>query len=121
MPITAIIALIIQLLPEILSVIGVITPNMSKLIEQLGAAIPALITSLVSGGGVPDKVASILAALQAELEVMKQDTTLPTNTLQMIETVSAGITDALAAYEQAKLVTDPTTLKPLPEDLTPTS
>lgn len=112
-----IIALIIQLLPQILSQVGVITPKLSGLIEQLGAAVPGLISAVVTNGTIDDKVLAVLSGLQAELRAIGNSLNLPPVTLQRITSLDNGITAALEEYVEAKSKTDPSTLTPLPETL----
>lgn len=118
MLITTAISLIIQFLPQILSATGVISPNISKLISDLGGAIPGLITSLATPGAtVPDETITVLNGLRTELAALQADTTLDPAALQMISTLLESIDDALAAYEAAGKTDDPSTLQPLPTNL----
>ena len=115
--IVTILALIIQLLPQILAGVGVITPKMSGLIEQIGAAVPGVVSAVVTGGSVDDKVLATLRALQTEIQAIGNSTTVNPASLQLIESLDNGITNALADYEQAQVTDDPSTLTPLPETL----
>lgn len=113
--ISTILALIIQLLPQILSTVGVITPKMSSLIQELGAAVPTVITAVVSGGTVDNTVLALLQAVQTEIQALGNVAALPTATVQLIESLDNGITNALADYQLAQQTDDPSTLTPLPE------
>ena len=113
----SVIALIIQLLPGILAGAGVISPSLSTLITQLGAAIPGLITSLASGQPATSEIAVILQGIQTELTVLKANTTLNPTALADATTLDAALTDALAAYQTASTTDDPSTLTPLSTDL----
>lgn len=116
--ILTVIALIIQLLPGILQSAGVISPAMSKLISQLGAAVPGLITSLAQGKSVPDDVLALLKAFQSEIAALKASpTTLAPGALQMADSLDSALTSALAAYEDAGKKTDPSNLTDLPVSL----
>jgi hypothetical protein len=113
----SVIALIIQLLPGILAGAGVISPSMSALVTQLGAAIPGLIASLASGQPATSDVATILQGIQTELTVLKANTTLNPAALADAATLDAALTAALAAYQAGAATDDPSTLTPLPTDL----
>ena len=117
MAIMAVIALIIQFLPQILAGAGVITPAIASLIEGLGAAIPGLIQSLVSGEPVDDKVLDLLRAFQAEIAALQQSGTLDATALAQANTLTAAIAEALSNYQAAGATCDPTTLTPLPTNL----
>ena len=109
--------LVIQLLPGILQGVGVISPSMSKLITQLGAAVPGLITSVAQGKSVPDDTLAVLSALRAELTALSQNTTLAPQALGQITTLTLSLNNALIGYEAAEKVDDPSTLTDLPTDL----
>jgi hypothetical protein len=111
------ITLLISLLPNLLQELGVIPPGIATLIAQLGGAIPGLITSLASGGSVPDEIVTILGGFQAEIKVLQADTTLSPNALAIAADLDQSLTDAIAAYQKAGSVTDPSTLTPLPTNL----
>jgi hypothetical protein len=113
----SVVALIIQLLPGILSSTGLISGSLSTLISQLAAAIPGLIASIVTKQPAPTEIATILAAIQDELTVLKASTTLNPVALADATTLDAALTNALAAYQTAGTVDDPSTLTPLPTNL----
>lgn len=115
--ILSIVALVIQLLPGILSSTGVVSPAMGSLIANLGTALPGLITSLSSGGSAPDEIVAVLQGIQAELLVLRSQTQLDPQALSYATMLDAALTDALKAYEQAAVLDDPSTLAPLPTDL----
>ena len=110
---TNVIALLINLLPGLLQSVGV-SPQMSDLIGKLGAAVPVLITSLAQGKGVPDEIIAILTAFQSEIQALQSGTNLDADALAIAATLDQGITEALLAYEQSKVTTDPSNLTPLP-------
>lgn len=115
--ILSIVALVIQLLPGILSSVGVISPALGSLITNLGAAIPGLITSLSSGQSAPAEIVTILEGIQAELKVLQAQTTLDSTALSYATMLDAALTSALTACQQASVVDDPSTLTSLPTDL----
>lgn len=112
------ITLLISLLPSLLQELGVISPNMSTLIGQLGSVIPGLITALATGGSVADEVVDVLNGFAAEIKTLQADTTLSPSALAIAGDLDASLTKALAAYQAAGTVDDPSTLTPLPTDLT---
>lgn len=112
---TTAIMLAVQLLPGILQGVGVISPTMSKLISDLGAAVPTLITKLATpGASVPDDTIAVLQGLRTELGAIQADTKLAPETLQLVATLLESIDNALAAYEAGNRTDDPSTLQPLP-------
>jgi hypothetical protein len=115
--VTTIISLLIQYLPLILQSAGVISPAIETLIQQLGAALPGLIASLVAGKGPTQDVLTILQAFQTELATLRTNTALSPVVLAMADELDRGITAALNAYVAAEKTTDPTTLTELPTNL----
>jgi hypothetical protein len=116
--VTTIVTLLIQFLPIILQSAGVITPSMQTLIQQLGAALPGLITSLSQGKGATADIMAVLEAAQAEIgALIANNPGLPAATLQTAAELDKAITASLAAYTEAGKVTDPSTLTPLPTNL----
>jgi hypothetical protein len=111
------ITLLIQLLPGILQGVGVISPSLSKLISDLGAAVPGIIASLSSGQPISSDVVTMLQGFQTELAVLKSDTGLSPSALADATTLDGAITDALTAYTAAGKVDDPSTLTTLPTNL----
>ena len=105
-----ILTLISTLLPAVLKGFGV-----SSSIDNL---IPAMITALgqiITGIQTKQPVTSSLTALQTALTALQADTSLSP---VILGDISEGISDlqaAIAAYQKAQLVTDPSTLTPLPE------
>lgn len=117
MTITAIISLVLTLLPTILSDAGVIPAPIAALIAQLSAAIPGLITNLTEGKGATSDIVAILSALQTELTTLQGSGTLSSEKLQLAQSLDADLTAALSAYQAAEVKDDPSTLTPLPTDL----
>lgn len=118
MSILALVQLLLPVLLNLLGSSGVISPSLGNLIGQLAAAIPTLISSLLSGGGVTNEILAVLQAIQSEVNALKQNTNVLTqNEANEINALDAGITDALNAYKASLVTTDPSNLTPLPESL----
>ena len=115
---TLAISLLIQYLPLLLSKVGAISPTLGNLISQLGGVVPGLITSLASGQPVSEDVVTLLKAFQTEITVLQSNTNLDAEDLALAATLNAAITAALVSYEAATVTDDPSTLTPLPTDLT---
>jgi hypothetical protein len=113
----SIIALVIQLLPSILSSTGVISPALSTLIGQLSAAIPGIITSVATKQPVTSEIQTILAGIQTELGVLRNSDLLNDAAMAEAQTLDAALTDALAAFTASGLKDDPSNMTPLPTDL----
>ena len=118
---TLAISMLIQYLPLLLSKVGVISPQMSNLITGLGSAIPGVITSLSSGQPVSQDFVTLLKAFQVEITALQANTSLDAGDLALAATLNAAITAALVGYEAATVKDDPSTLTPLPTDLTATA
>lgn len=112
------ISLIVQLVPPILQKVGVITPGMQGLIQGLGSAVPALMTSIAAGntsaGGF---TLTMLTAFRAEILQLQQTPGIGAQELQDCATLLEAIEDAIAADHAATQTTEPGKLEPLPTDL----
>lgn len=119
MSIIAVVSLIIQLLPGILQMAGVVTPATAGLITQLSASLPSLIAGIATG--VPEQpmaeVASILEAFQPELAILQQNGKIDRRASIQAGMLMLAIENSLARYREATTNTDPSTLTPLPEVL----
>jgi len=106
----------LPLLTNLLGTTGVISPNLSGLIGKLSASVPTLVSALTSGGGVTAEVMAVLQAVQAEIFALKGNNALLTQNQQNeIATLEKAITDALKAFNAARVTDDPSNLTPLPE------
>lgn len=104
-----IISVIAGLLPALLKAFGV-NDNLDNLTVSLVTAVGELFAGFKSN----KPVTATLTELQSVLATLAADTSLdPT----ILEDVSEGISDlsaAIAAYQQAEITTDPSTLTPIP-------
>jgi hypothetical protein len=101
--------LIGTLLPTILQEFGV-----SSTIDNLIPAMVAAITQIIAGITNKTPVTSSLSALQTALTALQKDTSLSPDILGDISEGVADLQAAIAAYQKAQMVTDPSTLTPLP-------
>ena len=76
--------------------------------------LPALITSLAEGRGPTDESLAVLQAFQTEIAALRTNTGLDPVALDQAAELDAAITDSLAAYKAAGIITDPSTLTALP-------
>jgi hypothetical protein len=104
-----ILALIGTVLPVLLKSFGV-----SSSIDNLIPAMLTAITEIMAGITNKTPVASGLAALQTALTALQADTSLSPVVLGDISEGTAALQAAIVAYQKAQLVTDPSTLTPLP-------
>lgn len=109
--------LVLTLGPTLLEKFGAISPALGTLIADLGAAIPALIAKLQSGGTPTDDELALLQAFQSEIAALQANTDLDPADLQLAAGLNAAVTEALAAYQSAEAKTDPSNLTPLPTDV----
>jgi hypothetical protein len=104
-----ILSLIGTLLPTILNGFGV-SSTVDNLIPAMIAAITGIITAIKNKAPVTTE----LTVLQTALAALQADTSLSP---VILGDIGEGVTDlkaAITAYQKALLVTDPSTLTPLP-------
>jgi len=116
MSLTLIIALISSLggmVSNFLSADGIIPGNLSSLISASISAIGQLVTAFQSGGTPTSELQASLAALQAELTAVQQDTSTDPSILGDIAEISGLVQDAVTGFEAAQGGADPSTI-PVP-------
>lgn len=111
---TTILLALSALLPSILGQFGV-NSNIDKLVEAVIQAIGSIFTAIKTGTSTEGEILSVLTILQTTLAAVEKDTSVDP---QIVDDSAEAIRDlqaAIAAYEQAMLVEDVSTLTPLPE------
>jgi hypothetical protein len=106
---TEILLALAQLLPGILGQYGV-SPKLDNLIESGISALGAIFAAIRAGGNVD----AVLTALQAALAAVEADTSLDPKVLDETAELIRVLKSAIAAYQQAMVVEDVSTLTPLP-------
>ena len=117
MPLSIIVTLITtlaQTLMTILSGQGIIGTSLANLIDTLVSSGATLFGILKSGGTPSTQLSAVLTTLQADLKAVQADTTLSPTILQQIEEAIAVVEAGIAAFQQAQINTDPSTLTPIP-------
>ena len=104
-----ILALIGTILPVLLKSFGV-----SSSIDNLIPVMLTAITEIMAGITNKTPFTSGLAALQTALTALQADTSLSPVILGDISEGVADLQAAIVAYQKAQLVTDPSTLTPIP-------
>lgn len=119
MEIAAIIQLLLPILTTGLGVAGVIPSNLTGIVGTSASTIATLISQLVSGNKtVTADTMAVLQAVTSEINALKASGTLFTlNQANEINALSAGISDAVMAYQASLVTTDPSNLTPLPTTL----
>lgn len=116
-----ILTLITTLVPVLLTLLGsegVISPSLTSLVTKLSAVIASLVADLVNGGTVTSDTLAILKAINTEVDNLKSSGAVFTlNTGNIINALDLAIADALTAFNNSKLIDDPSNLVPLPENL----
>jgi hypothetical protein len=107
---TNILTLIGSILPSVLGAFGV-----SSTIDNLIPALISAITQIISGITNKTPVDTTLVALQAALAALQADTSLSPVILADIAEGVRDLQASIKAYQSAQLVTDPSTLQPLPQ------
>jgi len=113
-----ILPILLSALPMLLQAFGVISPSLANLIASLTSAIPALIAKLEAGGTPTADELALLQAFQAEIVALQSNTTLDPSDLALASALNDALSKAIAAYQTAETVDDPSTLTPLPTNLT---
>jgi hypothetical protein len=117
--IASIIQLLLPIITSGLGVAGVIPPSLTGLVGTSAATVATLISQLVSGN--KTVTADALAGLQAvlsEIAALKTAGVLFTlNQANEINALDSGISDAITAYQDSLVKTDPSNLTPLPTSL----
>ena len=104
-----ILALIGAILPSVLKGFGV-----SATIDNLIPAMLTAITGIITGIATKAPVTTELAVLQTALTALQADTSISPVILRDIGEGVLVLKAAITAYQKAQLVTDPSTLTPLP-------
>ncbi len=118
MNLTIIVALITTLSSTLLSILTgqkVISASLQDLINKLIQAGATLFGLFRSGANAQTELAGVLTELQNGLAALQQDTAVDPVVLAQIGEAVRMTQAAIAGYQQAQLVTDPSTLTPLPE------
>lgn len=105
-------------LPTLLQAFGVVSPSLASLIASLTSAIPTLIAKLTAGGTPTADELALLQAFQSEISALQANTDLDPADLALAAALNEALAKAIAAYQTAEIVDDPSTLTPLPTDLT---
>ncbi len=93
----------------------IISPSLQDLINRLIQSGATLFGLFHSGSSPQTEFTGVLAELEASLAALQQDTTVDPVILAQIQEAIRMVQASVAAYQQAQLVTDPSTLTPLPE------
>lgn len=104
-------------LTGLLTADGIMSPNLTNLINASIAAGLALFNALKSGGSVTDEMQSALTALQAEYEAIQKDTSTDPVLIGIIAEASNLVSYAIKGYTDASSgAVDPSTL-PIPPEV----
>jgi hypothetical protein len=106
---STILTLIGAILPSVLGAFGV-----SSTIDNLIPALITAITQIIAGIQTKTPVDGTLVALQTALTALMSDTSISPVILGDIKEGVVDLQAAIKAYQAAQLVTNPSTLQPLP-------
>ena len=109
----ALITILSTLVPALLGKFGVA----SSIDNLVSVSLTALVTlwGTLTGPKHGSEVDTVMVGLQAALTTLETDTTLDPVVLSDITETIADLKAAITAYEAAQVVTDPTTLEPIPD------
>lgn len=86
----------------------------ATLINTLIANAVSIVTNLIANkGSVTAEIVTILQGMEATIQTLKMDTTLPANTLNLISVMDDAVQAALAEDAVASKTVDPTVLTPI--------
>lgn len=119
MEIAVLLQILLPVLTTALGATGVIPTNLLPLVGSSASALATFVAGLLSGTKTVNSVS--LAALQAvktEIAALKTANVLFTlNQANEINALDSAITDAITAYQDSLVKTDPSNLTPLPTNL----
>lgn len=93
---------------------GVISAGLQKLISSLLTAASSLFTVFATGGSPTNVLSGVLTDLESLDTALASETNLSPTDLAQAQEAMKDLQAAIAAYQQAEQVTDPSTLTPLP-------
>ena len=117
MALTTIITLISTLANILLSALGdqgILSSKLSSLISDLLGALLPLFTVFTSGATPVSELQGVLDTLKSLDTALANDTNLSPTALAQAKEALLDVQAAIAAYQQAVIATDPSTLTPLP-------
>lgn len=114
MGIANIIMLVIGIVEPALAGAGVIPTQYQSLVQGILAAITAIKADLTgSNGAITVNAATLLQAVASGFQVMQADGVLSSSVSSLADAFTKAAQAGLAAYEQAQVKVDPTTLQPI--------